>query len=275
MPVYVDPSKTALIDVDIQTTFMPAHMLSAWRPQSSGGLPVRDGHVIVPVVRDRLHKIFPMHRRYATCDRHKKGSISYHTSFIGFAPCSVLLLDEVRKWTSERHRIAPHASFSLQQCRDYLELLEKKTPGGGIQVLWPEHGMEGTHEGELHPDLPESEYAYVQLKGLDPACDSYSGFLDNLGRPVGLGERLREDGIETLFITGLASDFCVKWTAINAVREYGFRKVYVVLDATRPVDIPGNEQVAGSMAKAVAEMTEAGVRFIHSSHLRGVFDPGA
>ncbi len=277
--MYVNPETDALIDVDVQPTFTPEHFAMCGARLPAGGLAVRDGHQIVPVIKNRVHKVFPKERRYATCDRHKKGSVSFASSFVGQTPNTALTLEEVRLWTDGSHRIASHALFSLTDLRAYLEALEEQTrvrdgkSGGGIQITWSDHGLAGTPEGALHPDLHDGHYAYVQYKGEDPCCDSYSGLLDNLGRPVGLGERLQADGVERVFITGLASDFCVKWTAVNAVREYGFAEVFVILDATRPVDIPGNESVAGSMTKAMYEMVAAGITFVHSDQLRLVINP--
>jgi nicotinamidase/pyrazinamidase len=266
--IYVNPEAgDALCDVDIMTTFMGEHR-SAYDGAlyAAGGLAVRDGQLVVRVVRDRVHKIFPKFRRYATCDRHKRGSVSVHTSFVGYAPKSVLTLEEVLTWTPADHRIAKHALFTLAELVEYLEVVK-------FQILWDEHAMDGTPEGELHPDLPASAYCYVQVKGIeDPCCDSYSGFRDNRGRPVGLGERMKKDGVKRLFITGLASDFCVKWTAINAAVDYGF-EVVVILDATRPVDLPGNADVAGSMAKAMFDLVAAGVKFCTSDQLRLVVNP--
>lgn len=278
--VYVNPEEgDALCDVDIMTTFMLEHT-SAYSGAlyAAGGLGVRDGHLIIQIVRDRVHKIFPKKVRWATCDRHKRGSVSYASSFIGFAPKSALMLAEVRTWTPKNHRIASHSLFTLDQLKVYLEDLERQhfeatgLSGGGMQILWDDHGMEDTLEGELHPDLPASAYCFVQVKGYDdPCCDSYSGFRDNLGRPTGLGKRMKKAGVKRLFITGLASDFCVKWTALNALME-GF-EVFIILDATRPVDLPGNESVAGSMTKAVYDLVAAGARFVYSSQLRLVVNP--
>jgi nicotinamidase/pyrazinamidase len=278
--VYVNPEEgDALCDVDIMTTFMLQHTsIYSGALYAAGGLGVRDGHLIISIVRDRVHKIFPLKSRWATCDRHKRGSVSYASSFVGFAPKSALTLAEVLTWTRTNHRIAKHALFTLDELRWYLKELERQhleatgLPGGGIQILWDDHGMDGTLEGELHPDLPASAYGFVQVKGYDePCCDSYSGFRDNLGRSTGLGERMKKAGVKRLFITGLASDFCVKWTALNALME-GF-EVFIILDATRPVDLPGNESVAGSMTKAVYDLVAAGARFVYSHQLRLVVNP--
>lgn len=276
--VFVNPETDAVIDVDIDSAFMRRHVWDG-KTIPAGGLPVRGGFEIIPVIKERVHKVFPKRRRYRTIDRHRKGHVSWHTSFIGYQPKSVLTLPEVRLWTPSSHRIAPHARFTLPQLRDYLEELERQglerdgKPGAGIQVLWDEHADPDTQEGQLHPALPAELYAYVQEKGLDDCCDSYSGLRDNLGRPTGLGERIIADGVENVFVDGLAWDFCVRWTAINAKRDYKFRNVYVILDATAAVDLPGNDEVAGSVAKTVIELTAAGVQFVTTDQLRLITKP--
>lgn len=273
-PIYVDLDTDAAVCVDGQTTFMPAHAFAGVQ-YAAGGLAVRDGHKIIDVILDRLFRIFPLGHRYATCDVHEEGSVSFADSFLRQPENAPILLDEVRGWTKANHRIAPHALFTLEQFREYLEQLEERAlrdhgvRGGGVQIAWKKHAMKGTPEGRLHPAISERMFAYVQIKGLDdPCCDSYSGLLDNLGRPVGLGERLRKDKKRRLFVFGLAWDFCVKWTVINALRDYGFDEVYVVLDATYAVDLPGNEAVAGSVDKAMRDLIAVGAKFCTTDQLR-------
>lgn len=121
---------------------------------------------------------------------------------------------------------------------------------GHEQVLWPDHCLQGSSGGALHPDLPWDRLAAIVRKGDDPLVDSYSGFLNNwdaegVRPPTGLAGYLRERGISDLFIGGLARDYCVKWTAEDAVAA-GFT-TYVLWDLTRPVDTGADTQVQASL----------------------------
>lgn len=121
---------------------------------------------------------------------------------------------------------------------------------GHEQVLWPDHCLQGSPGAALHPDLPWDRLAAIVRKGDDPLVDSYSGFLNNWDAegarpPTGLAGYLRERGITDLFIGGLARDYCVKWTAEDAVAT-GFT-TYVLWDLTRPVDTDADTQVQASL----------------------------
>jgi nicotinamidase/pyrazinamidase len=129
---------------------------------------------------------------------------------------------------------------------------------GLAQVLWPPHCVQGTTGAELHPDLDRSRIGRVFQKGTERHIDSYSGFYDNGHRhSTGLGEYLRERGVDQLFVAGLATDYCVKYTAEDA-RRLGFRTC-LVLDACRGVELaPGDSQ------RAVDDMRRAGVEVVQS-----------
>ena len=130
----------------------------------------------------------------------------------------------------------------------------------GNQVLWPDHCVQGTEGAQISKDINIPHAELVIRKGYHNEVDSYSAFLEaDKETRTGLGGYLKERGIDTVFVTGLATDFCVGWTAIDA-RHAGLT-VYVVEDACRGID------VGGSLAKAWADMTEAGVKKIQSSDL--------
>jgi nicotinamidase/pyrazinamidase len=126
---------------------------------------------------------------------------------------------------------------------------------GYPQVLWPDHCVAGSDGAALHPDLPWERVEAIIRKGTAAEVDSYSGFRNNWdpqGRrpPTGLDGYLRARGITDVFVAGLARDYCVKWTAEDAV-EYGFRTTFF-WDLTRPVDPASNDAVAASLkAKGV------------------------
>jgi nicotinamidase/pyrazinamidase len=122
----------------------------------------------------------------------------------------------------------------------------------GPQVLWPDHCVIGTPGAEFSADLDTHRVQAVIRKGFRPEIDSYSGFADNDHKtPTGLAGYLRARGITRLFIAGLATDFCVSWTAEDGVAA-GFACV-VIEDATRAID------TNGSLAAAWARMNAKGV----------------
>ena len=121
------------------------------------------------------------------------------------------------------------------------------------QVLWPVHCVRDTPGAEFVPALDRSRIARVFQKGTDPAIDSYSGFFDNGHRKsTGLGDYLRDRGVDTVYVCGLATDYCVKFTALDA-RQLGFETV-LIGDATRGVNVR-----PGDVGRAVEEMCAAGV----------------
>ncbi len=130
----------------------------------------------------------------------------------------------------------------------------------GPQVLWPDHCVQGSTGAAFHPglDLPHAEA--VIRKGYRPGIDSYSGFVEADRRTrTGLEGYLRERGIAKVVIAGLATDFCVNWTAQDAARA-GFETV-VVEDACRAIDLDG------SLDRAWAEMTAVGIRRVSAASL--------
>jgi len=122
----------------------------------------------------------------------------------------------------------------------------------GAQTLWPDHCVQGTHGADFHPALEVARAEVVIRKGFRPEVDSYSAFFENDRiTPTGLTGYLRERGFRRLVLCGLATDFCVAYSAIDARRQ-GF-EVVVALEACRAID------QAGSLAASLARMQEAGV----------------
>jgi nicotinamidase/pyrazinamidase len=129
------------------------------------------------------------------------------------------------------------------------------------QVLWPVHCVQGTPGADFVPALDRTRIARVFQKGTDPAIDSYSGFFDNGHRKsTGLGDYLHARGVDTVYLCGIATDYCVKFTALDA-RQLGF-DVVLIADATRGVNVK-----PGDVGRAVAEMRSAGVRVIASREI--------
>ena len=128
----------------------------------------------------------------------------------------------------------------------------------GKQVLWPNHCVQGTPGAAFHPGLNTERAKLVVRKGFHRDVDSYSGFLEaDRTTTTGLAGYLKEKGLRELFVCGLATDFCVGWTALDA-RATGF-EVAVIEDACRAIDLEG------SLARAWRDMADAGVRRVSSA----------
>ncbi|HEX7153493.1 MAG TPA: bifunctional nicotinamidase/pyrazinamidase [Thermoanaerobaculia bacterium] len=156
---------------------------------------------------------------------------------------------------------ADHGSFASNHpgCKpgDMTEL------GGLSQVLWPDHCVQGSHGAEFHRDLDMSRVAKVFRKGTDRTIDSYSGFYDNGHRKAtGLGDYLREQQVTDVYIAGLATDYCVRWTALDAI-QLGFR-THVVEDGCRGVEL-----APGDVAAAIDEVRRAGAGIVRSGEVVG------
>src|SRR5258708_4725543 len=125
----------------------------------------------------------------------------------------------------------------------------------GTQVLWPDHCVQGSDDAALLKDLRLPTAQLIIRKGFHKDVDSYSAFEEaDRKTATGLAAYLKARAVDTVFVTGLATDFCVAWTALDA-RKLGF-SVYVIEDATRGIDLNG------SLAAAWKQMTEAGAKRI-------------
>lgn len=130
----------------------------------------------------------------------------------------------------------------------------------GTQVLWNAHCVQGTSDADFHADLQADKAELIIRKGYHRHIDSYSAFTEaDRATKTGLAGYLRERGIDSVYVVGIATDFCVAWTAIDAV-AFGF-DCTVITDATAPIDING------SLDKAMADMTAVGVRFVNSKDI--------
>jgi nicotinamidase/pyrazinamidase len=156
---------------------------------------------------------------------------------------------------------ADHGSFAVNHPgRQPFELAEL---GGLPQVLWPAHCVQWTGGALLHPGLDSRRIARVVPKGTDPWIDSYSGFFDNNRRKAtGLHEWLQGQRVDQLLLCGLATDYCVKATALDAMSlGYG---TTVVADACRGVSL-----APGDVDQALAALREAGVAITHVDAVEG------
>jgi nicotinamidase/pyrazinamidase len=190
----------------------------------AGELPVPGGADVIPVINALLPRV-PV--RVATQDWHPRGHGSFASAHPGAKPFG------------------------------------KGTLGGVPQVFWPDHCVQGTRGAELHPALRQELLQAVIRKGTDPGVDSYSAFSDNAGRnPTGLDGYLMARGVTRVYLAGLALDYCVRASALDARRLLPGAEVLVVLDATRPVDPRTGRE-------AVEELESAGVRLVRSTEIPG------
>jgi len=133
------------------------------------------------------------------------------------------------------------------------------------QTLWPVHCVQGTPGAELAATLDQRHFTKVFQKGTDPAIDSYSGFFDNGHRKsTGLGEWLKQKNVTDVFVCGLATDYCVKFTVLDALR-LGFRAT-LVEDGCRAVNLSPHDG-----AKACDEMREASATIANAAAVRTLF----
>lgn len=132
---------------------------------------------------------------------------------------------------------------------------------GSTQVLWPVHCVQDSKGAEFHPDLNTEVVNSIFHKGIDKTIDSYSAFFDNAHlRATGLGDYLKGEGVEEVYIMGLATDYCVKYSSLDA-KHLGF-DVFVIQDACRGVELQN-----GDILNALNEMKAAGIHLIHSSDI--------
>ena len=186
-----------------------------------GALEVKHGDEIVPLVNQLARKFENV---VLTQDWHTPGHISFASSHAGKKP------------------------------------FETKRLRYGEQVMWPDHCVQGTRGAALHDGLDVPHAQLVIRKGFHPKVDSYSGFLEaDRKTKTGLEGYLRSRGVKRVYCVGLATDFCVAWTALDA-RRFRFDAV-VIEDACRAIDN------AGSLAAAQKAMKAAGVKRANSASL--------
>ncbi|WP_423454026.1 bifunctional nicotinamidase/pyrazinamidase [Ottowia sp. VDI28] len=186
-----------------------------------GGLAVADGDSIVPVI----NQMAPLFANVVlTQDWHPANHVSFAANHPGRQPFETIAL--------------PY----------------------GEQVLWPTHCVQGTRDAALHDDLRVPQAQLIIRKGFHSEVDSYSAFVEaDRKTSTGLAAYLHARGITSLYLCGLATDYCVSWSAQDA-RAAGFEAI-VIEDACRAIDMNG------SLEKAWASLAAAGVGRIHSSQL--------
>lgn len=156
---------------------------------------------------------------------------------------------------------ANHGSFASQH--PGAKPFDMGELSGKPQVLWPDHCVQDTSDAEFHPGLDLSAIAHVQKKGETPAVDSYSAFRDNdRAALTGLAGYLRQKGVTELDVMGLATDYCVKFSALDAIDMLPGVKVRFIEDGSRGIDPQG-------VTAAIEEMRAAGVSIVSSKDILG------
>ena len=187
-----------------------------------GSLPVHDGDQVVPVIN---HCSTFFERVVATQDWHPRNHVSFADSHPG------------------------------KKIHDVVKVHDLE------QVLWPQHCVQGTHGADFHPALNTENFSLVLRKGTKPNMDSYSAFRENDKKTItGLDGYLRRLSVREVYLSGLATDYCVFYSALDAV-SMGF-ETHVIIDACRGVDVP-----AGNVEQSMIIMKEHGVVIIDSSDL--------
>jgi nicotinamidase/pyrazinamidase len=187
-----------------------------------GALPVPQGDEVIPVVNELQSRFDVV---VATQDWHPPNHGSFAANHPGKKPGNRIILDGIE------------------------------------QILWPVHCVQNTHGAEFAPAFDTSRIAHVFHKGVDPRIDSYSTFFDNAHRRhTGLADYLKKRSIKEIFLMGLALDYCVKYSALDA-RELGL-KTHVILDGCRGIELE-----RGDISRAVDEMKQAGATILKSGDL--------
>ncbi len=193
-----------------------------------GSMAVKEGDLILSPINNMLHengnKSY-FHKVVATADWHPQNHISFASEHEG------------------------HEEY------------EQIEVGGLTQNLWPDHCVAGTEGADLHPELEQKYVDLILHKGTQVGLDSYSAFFENDGEtPTGLHGYLQEFDIKDVYIVGLALDWCVYFSAVDA-RRLAYNTV-VVQDLSRPVDVP-----AGFAAQRLEDMQRRGIQLIKSENL--------
>jgi nicotinamidase/pyrazinamidase len=207
------------IAIDNKSVLIVVDVQNCFLP--GGSLAVKDGEQVVPVINALAKKFAHV---VLTQDWHTPGHVSFASAHPGKKPFEVIKLDY------------------------------------GDQVLWPDHCVQGTPGADISKDISIPHAELIVRKGYNKDVDSYSAFMEaDHKTPTGLAGYLKERGLSRVFVGGLATDFCVAWTAMDA-KNAGF-ETYVIDDASRGID------AGGSLAAAWTAMDKVGVKKIMSSDL--------
>ena len=228
----IDISRSVLIAIDVQKDFCPG-----------GALAVAGGDEVVgPINKLSARFAAAGGKVVATQDWHPRGHVSFASSHADAKPFDVVAVP------------VPDTRIAVDA--------DAPVPAAVDQALWPDHCVQGTDGADFHAGFDLRPICLIVRKGSRAALDSYSAFFENdRATPTGLDGWLKGLGLRTLFLCGLATDFCVLYSALDAVR-LGYQTI-VFLDACRGVGAPD-----GSVERAIGLMRESGVHFMNSGDFR-------
>jgi nicotinamidase/pyrazinamidase len=243
----IDIAGSALIEVDVQNDFCPAYTMKNGTKRPQGALAVSRGDEVIKPLNLMAEKMAPLGGKViASQDWHPVCHASFASSHPGKQVNDIVVLP-----------VPQLGSPSPLQKTD----ADEWAPAAIQQVLWPDHCVQGSEGARFHDDLNLDPVNLILRKGYRRDLDSYSVFFENdRCTPTGLDGFLKGLFIEQLFIGGLATDYCVLYSVMDAIR-LGY-KVVVLTDAVRGVDVPG-----GSVERAFDLMREAGVVFMNSGEV--------
>ncbi len=235
--MFIDIERAALLIIDVQNDFC-----------DGGALAVSGGQTVAaPLNIVSKHFALAGARVIATQDWHPAGHVSFASSH-------------------PRSAVYDHIALPVDGGKNRAKTREDKrrdetAPDAIDQTLWPDHCVQGTKGADFHPALDLRPIHMILRKGFRSGLDSYSAFFENdRGTPTGLEGYLRGLSVSTVFIGGLATDFCVLYSALDAVR-LGFETI-LLSDTVRAVDFP-----PGSADHALTRMRQAGVNFMLSGDI--------
>ena len=223
----MNASKTLLLIIDVQNDFCPGYVSPSGHKFANGALAVNEGGDIIPAINS-LSKAIALKngRAAATQDWHPQGHVSFASSHNG---------------------------------KKMGDTVDTKFVKG--QALWTDHCVQGTWGAAFHEELDLKPVLLIVRKGFRKELDSYSAFFENDKKTsTGLDGWIKSLGIETVILGGLATDYCVFFSAMDC-KKLGFRTI-VAKDAVRGVGIP-----EGSVENAITTMKEAGIEFLSTAEL--------
>ncbi|MDR0387719.1 MAG: bifunctional nicotinamidase/pyrazinamidase [Treponema sp.] len=226
-PMILAIQESVLLEIDVQNDFCPSYITASGEKRPPGALAVAGGDAVIrPLNALAVRFAGEGGRVIATADWHPAGHCSFAASYAGKKPGDAVSL-----------------------------------PGAGEQVLWPAHCVQGTEGAAFHDRLDLRPVNFIIRKGFRRNLDSYSAFFENDRKtPTGLDGFLKGLGVKTVVLGGLATDYCVLYSALDAA-ALGYRTV-VLKDAIRGVGLP-----EGSVEKALADMEAAGIVLLDSGEL--------
>jgi nicotinamidase/pyrazinamidase len=220
--MFIDYKTSALIIVDVQNDFCPAYVSSSGQAYPDGSLAVAGGGDVCKPL-NIISGLFAKNggKVVASQDWHPKGHTSFASAHLGRKPGDIMSIGVVES-----------------------------------QILWPDHCIQGSWGSRFHENLNLMPVHLIVRKGFNPFLDSYSTFFENdRYTSTGLDGYLKAFSISTLFLGGLATDYCVLYSALDAVRLH--YKTYIFTDAVRGVNFP-----KGSIDQAFIAMRAAGIGLI-------------